>query len=269
MLRLSEKDVNLTEMFLHSQNRSSVNMNYNSAGALLSHIGEGLDGDGDSSADQSGESKGALHSAHPPVPRSVHVHHSNESPIASPMITAQTNNTGPIDTFALGSQQAPTQQYPYHRSLPLPIPKRQSPETTTSQGDDTAENDGVENNEIPPSDDVMTAALATAAALASHRQSSLGSRGLPAPTASERARMSQSSNGRNTAKSDRNNTGQTSIKPSQAQFRSSIPSASILEATKRRSQFGFGDNHVVPSVPVPPPARKPQSQSQNHFQKLN
>lgn len=257
MLRLSEKDINLTEMFLHSQNRSSVNMNWNSAGALLSHIGEGLDGDDDSSADQSVEAKRALHSAHPPVPRSVHVHHSNGTSLASPMHTAQTNNTGPVDTFAFGSQHTTTQQYPYHRSLPLPIPKRQSPETTSQGADttDTAENDGVKHDELQSSDDAMTAALATAAALASHRQSSLGSRGLPAPTASKRARASQSSNEGNTA-----NTSQTSTKPSPAQFRSSIPSASILEATKRRSQFGFGNNHVVPSVPVPPPARKPQFQ---------
>ena len=45
IIRLSETDVNLTEMFLRSRDRSSMNMNYNSAGALLSYIGECFDGD--------------------------------------------------------------------------------------------------------------------------------------------------------------------------------------------------------------------------------
>ena len=34
------------------------------------------------------------------------------------------------------------------------------------------------------------------------------------------------------------------------------PSPSLLDATKKRSQFGFGNNHTVPSVPLPPPTYK-------------
>ena len=34
-----------------------------------------------------------------------------------------------------------------------------------------------------------------------------------------------------------------------------VTSKSILEATQKRNQFGFGGNHVVPSVPHPPPTR--------------
>lgn len=43
LIRLPEKDVNLTEMFLKSHDRSSVNKNWSSAGAMLSYIGERVD----------------------------------------------------------------------------------------------------------------------------------------------------------------------------------------------------------------------------------
>ena len=36
----------------------------------------------------------------------------------------------------------------------------------------------------------------------------------------------------------------------------SAPTPSLLEATKKRSQFGFGGNHIVPSVPLPPHQKK-------------
>lgn len=34
------------------------------------------------------------------------------------------------------------------------------------------------------------------------------------------------------------------------------PTPSLIEATKKRSQFGFGGNHIVPSVPLPPTHQK-------------
>lgn len=43
---------------------------------------------------------------------------------------------------------------------------------------------------------------------------------------------------------------------------SNTSTPSIIEATKKRSQFGFGDNHSVPSVPQPPTALHLQSQAQ-------
>jgi hypothetical protein len=43
---------------------------------------------------------------------------------------------------------------------------------------------------------------------------------------------------------------------------SNASTPSIIEATKKRSQFGFGDNHIVPSVPQPPTALHLQSQKQ-------
>jgi len=40
-----------------------------------------------------------------------------------------------------------------------------------------------------------------------------------------------------------------------------MPIASLVEATKRRAQFGFGGNHVIPSVPLPPAKRKKKTPS--------
>ena len=40
--------------------------------------------------------------------------------------------------------------------------------------------------------------------------------------------------------------------------------ASLAEATRRRSQFGFGANHVVPSVPLPPPSSSSKRTSTNN-----
>jgi len=254
IIRLSEKDVNLTEMFLQSRDRSSVNMNYNTAGALLSYIGDCFDGDGDSSAKpdsvMSGGSKGLSFLQTPPVPRSVHVPQSNETHVTSPMITSQASAAGPTDNFALGNQQTPAQQYPYYRSLPLPITKCLSPETT-SQSSET-----VESNGVAASDDAMTAALATAAAIASHRQTSAKSPSTQKAVKCQR--KSLPSPGKEGAPGGKGAIHKSLSKSSPAQYRSAVPSASIIDATKQRSQFGFGGNHVVPSVPVPPPARKLQ-----------
>lgn len=266
IVRLSEKDVNLTEMFLQSRDRPSVNRNYSSAGALLSHVGEVFDGDGDSSAKRgsvtSGGSNKGLHFVHSlPVPRSVHVPHPSSAgtPITSPMITAQTSAPSPADSFELGSQQTPGQQYPYHRSLPLPIPKRLSPETT-SQAEENVKSDTAQSNGTAPVGDVMTAALATAAALASHRQTSVGSHGLSSSASPSKAAKRALKSNPNAAKKKKSGTKDAgpkpSTQPSPSQYRPAVPSASILDATKQRSQFGFGGNHKVPSVPLPPPARK-------------
>jgi hypothetical protein len=87
----------------------------------------------------------------------------------------------------------------------------------------------------------MQEALKTAAALAQNGQSTTGSS----------KTSSVSSILQTTLQSTKANVAQCAVGRSQ-----SSPTQSILEATKRRSQFGFGENHVVPSVPLPPPNKK-------------
>ena len=294
LIRLAEKDINLTEMFLKSHDRSSVNKNWSSAGAMLSYIGERVDAvDSTCKPDsvtgaQSPKlgSSSSLHSAS--VPRSV--------TIPSFLHSSRKSDLPVTPSAASASTPGKLAQYPYHRSSPLPIPKRLSPETTDVQaGTASGQSNGKEST-----DDAMKAALATAAAIASATQmtapciptqstldvapcpeSPSHSTKLPPPTfpssqtvqstlqppsdSSDQPKSQQASspNTRHpgalllspTNTPARCQSHHTTIRQS-ARAHATAPTGSIMAATKQRSQFGFGGNHVVPSVPLPPPESK-------------
>ena len=264
IIRLSEKDVNLTEMFLRSSDRSSMNMNWNSAGALLSYIGDCVDVDDSSAKPDSVTSGGTrgLHFVHPPVPRSVHVPSISQTGASATAhnISEQASASGSTDSFSVGNHQTPAQPYPYHRSLPLPIPKRLSPETTTQESAETDSSTG-QSNGLRPADDAMTAALATAAAIACHRQSSASAPAASVGASTKAKKRPRKPHAKTSNKETANGNTSQALPGSPSRYRTAaISSASIMEATKQRSQFGFGGNHVVPSVPLPPPQRKQQHQ---------
>jgi len=156
MIRLSEKDFNLTEMFLKSHDRSSMNLNWSSAGALLHNIGDLADGD-DSTA-KSGRARSAANllatpssTTKPPVPLAVHVpsyslDHESDATASTEMGDLKGTPVHPENR---------QQYYPYRRSLPLPITKRLSPEISPAKQGDNSE----QSMSMAATDEAMAAAL--------------------------------------------------------------------------------------------------------------
>jgi hypothetical protein len=211
IVRLSKEDLSLTESFLESHDRSSRNMNYSSAGALLGSVGDRLrerDGKPNLSPASAKATSGLLTPPASPVTLG--------SPLSPP--------------FPMSPTMFPSSYYPYGRLNPLPIPTKRSPvpEHESSKEGALAETS-------------MQEALRTAAALAQNGHST---------TANCKSSLI-SSNIHPAIHSTKSNP----VRPGAGRSHSS-PTQSILEATKRRSQFGFGENHVVPSVPLPPPNKK-------------
>ena len=128
------------------------------------------------------------------------------------------------------------QSYSYGRSVPLPIPtKRESPSTVNENPVLSATNPKtVQNHQgrlnVPLLPNQMTLSTIVASPLAK------------APTFQPKQPISATKK------------GQTII-PVPA------PTPSMLEATKKRSQFGFGGNHFVSSVPLPPTHQKKNNSS--------
>ena len=221
MMRLSEQDFSLTEVFLKSNHRSSRNLNYSAAGALMSsignRIGEGVHEDT------------TIHSLNPVTTARI------ETPASTPQLSGSipSNNTTTGSVVVSTSQDQ--SRYAYGRPYQLPIP-------STSE---TA---------IPPPYPASQTGLEVTAVMQTHDNIGLEQHKLPllhsvttpialqyrppyAPTLPGPAAPSYLQNA------------------SHAKSRA-VPTASIAEATLRRSQFGFGGDHIVPSTVQPPSNRK-------------
>ena len=152
--------------------------------------------------------------------------------------------------------------YPYGRHHQLPIPESPIPQISQKEPP-------VENNTAAK----LAEALATAAAIAAGTTSIVDNNGTVTPkepTTTAVASTTQSSipyipqpNAKPEAKTalvpktavsnrylQRGNTN-----PPQHGAAHAVSRASVLAATNRKSQYGFGGNHVVPSVPAPPSIR--------------
>jgi len=221
IIRLSENDINLSELFLDHDDRSSAALAYSS-------------------------------SFGPPVPQVP-----SASSLEEEASSAVVNNTM--------SAEKDRPILPYKRKRPLPIPS-------------------------PPREKTMAAAFATAAAIA--RTSSTGESAvveaalsatatLTTAMASTDPTITKSQNSTSTPKkitvspvnkvtADPRGTGPSppQSKPLSPVHRAGYPysvaphaaahaktKGSIAYATAQRSQFGFGGDHKVPSVPAPPPVR--------------
>lgn len=133
---------------------------------------------------------------------------------------------------SIGANVANPSSTTHGRSVPLPIPtKRKSPEP----------------KQIPVS---HTAAIPTSNVSSSSNVANNNIQQNP-----NISQFNQQSTARNfsTPKPDymiRSNTNIPILSPSAALAKA--PTPSVIDATKKRSQFGFGGNHTVPSVPLPP-----------------
>eukprot|EP00547_Thalassionema_nitzschioides_P005568 CAMPEP_0194208418 /NCGR_PEP_ID=MMETSP0156-20130528/6873_1 /TAXON_ID=33649 /ORGANISM="Thalassionema nitzschioides, Strain L26-B" /LENGTH=778 /DNA_ID=CAMNT_0038935379 /DNA_START=68 /DNA_END=2404 /DNA_ORIENTATION=- len=259
LVRLSEKDVSLSEVFLKSTDRSSQNMNYSSAGALLGNAGDyvGQKNDSYRIPDAQLQKTNHNHGQLPPSSQKVndisdplaykHNGSIKKLPIQSITLPTETpltsNRNESINNPPLQSATAPTEM------LSLP--------SLASEG--------------PPA---LAAAVATAAAIALQTPTS---NPVVIPTTSAKLpdrKKPDSSHSLPTSIASSTNASRTNPQPAPVPYmyppaRSvtarpsplpysrlnavmKVPTPQMVDATKRRSQFGFGGNHQIPSVPMPP-----------------
>lgn len=247
MMRLSEKDFSLSEVFLKSTNRSNQNVNYgSSAGAMLGSIG-----------DKMGENNKQ-------VRQEVQSEERNSSS-TRPEIVPNPLNAG-ADRSAPLANQSGRQPY-YNRQYQLPIPRSTPPPASAP---------------TTPKALTMADAIATAAAIVSQAPSdakpNAAHRAIPSSTP-QTSKQPQPTAMPITSTTIITGRGQPGIAappsvapqsyhqyppPRSAVARTSMPysrlnaattaniTPQIASATKQRSQFGFGGNHQVPCVPLPP-----------------
>lgn len=220
MVRLSEQDFSLTEVFLKSSDRSSRNMNYSSAGALMSSIGKLI---GDVSVEDtkmpSVESSKVVETSKAPSARTLGTAFSTQAPISQDQ-----------SRFAYGRPY----QLPIPKSLETSFPPLPSSKNVTASAVSTAaaivqlpQGEEVVPNDLPLLDDTSEPAVPK---LPQYRPPY-------APSLPGDAAPLYHSNA------------------SHAKARAN-PTASIVQATLRRSQFGFGGSHIVPSTVQPPTTKK-------------
>ncbi len=252
ILRLTEADVTLTERFLGDGQRISAAAAYSNAGALMSSIGTKVasitwnhdgslntsawGGGGESSTCSAGNegnagNAGSAHATNNAGTGSTTekdqasngIHCTNETSIEhchdikAKAATIHTNTNTleitPIKKSTSTNNQL-QQSYLYGRPVPLPIPtKRKSPSSPTKRSN----------------------------------TKSYTTKNTP-----QRHQEQQQQQPKYMIQSQSLKTQKTSIKSSVIPVSHSAPTPSVLDATKKRSQFGFGDNHFVPSVPLPP-----------------
>jgi hypothetical protein len=150
--------------------------------------------------------------------------------------------------------------YPYSRHQPLPIPGtpislKQNDQTTTQK------KSGENSDEA-----TMAQAIATAAAIAS--RSGVPTRPIPQPTHIPVTSLIQPppyTKAQQTTPLRSTHSGNTSRHYQHQRVAYSSPQhsvthttsrASVLAAANKKSRYGFGGNHTVPSVPAPPPMTK-------------
>jgi len=147
--------------------------------------------------------------------------------------------------------------YPYGRHHQLPIPDNVSTsKQRTPNGQVVKKKDG---------QSTMAQAIATAAAIASRQRGVTRSGPIltpPPPQVKSSGEPSpytgtlQSKNGKSKLNARHFQRQLGSYSQSQHSAAHATNRASVLAAASRKSQYGFGGNHTVPSVPAPPPVAK-------------
>ena len=161
-------------------------------------------------------------------------------------VNGETTNTLPPPSHSHSNY------YPYGRHQPLPIPQ-----IATAANQHTA-NASVDNNS--PDTSNMAQAIATAAAIAStqtvtarptNAQSTTSIQ--PSPyTKAQQTTPLPTTNGTNSSRPYQRQRA-AHVPPPKHSVAHAANRASVIAAAKKKSQYGFGGNHSVPSVPAPPP----------------
>jgi hypothetical protein len=196
-------------------------------------------------------------------------------------INADVRNARMKSTFP-SAARAPTQQHPHHSSyypygrhhqLPIPGKPVSPPRGSSSSTTTTAEAAAVAAAEAVANGSGMIDALATAAALAAAASVTGGANSssndditaFPAGKSGANA-ATQHTSGQSVPQTTNaysifnRHTYQRHSANSTAQPKHSTAhttnKASVLAAANQKSQYGFGGNHTVPSVPAPPPQQQ-------------
>ena len=233
IMRLTEADLELTETFLGSDHRIGKAAAYNNAGALMSSIGTKVSEICALDPYESTQSTG---------PKSNEGNGNDSSDIDTKQGVSN-NLKGEPSRIVRVVQQPPSRLY--GRPIPLPIPTRavNSPFLPGSSQADTQK-----SRNIPL---VTSAPTCIPAASIASRPS------ITAPTRNA-TRKYVPKNASYQPKVTLKSTYQSKLPPYRNQHAILLP-PSLLEASKKRSQFGFGGNHKVPSIPLPP---RPRTQQQ-------
>eukprot|EP00978_Attheya_sp_CCMP212_P002425 scaffold4945_cov61-Attheya_sp.AAC.2 len=237
MMRLSEHDMNLTEMFLGSNQRSNAALAYSGSDALLK-IGSRI-------ADTTSVvKKETIVENSAGTKQSADVLMETIGDLSTRIETATTTTT------AIATAIATTIPI---LSDPLLLP----PQTTASLANPLSATplSGLASTSSKTSAGIVPPPVPSQAAAAALGHAPHPYAAYPPPPA-----------GSTTAHSFNNRHGyqqaqQQGSAHSAAHRKANSANSSILDATKRRSQLGFGGNHAVPSVPGPPPAFRSQPPS--------
>lgn len=235
MMRLSENDFSLTEVFLKSRDRTSQNMNYSAAGALLTSTNDPSgERDAKPSALKATASPGInpdpqsnatdAHLARLPYYRRPH-----QLPIPAPMVDPEpkVDDTVMHDAVAIAAaivSQSQPQVQAQPQLQPQPIESKYADQAAVSAPVAVATPPLI-TTPIVPISSPGPAPASTAPTLQTYQ--------FPPP---------RSATAHPTA----------SYPYSRLNAAAAAPTPQMLAATMQRSQFGFGDNHQVPCVPNPP-----------------
>lgn len=259
----------MAELFLRkeSKHRHSLNMNYEHLGSLLDELGNPI-GSTPSKTTRTKEEEAqmeidALTAAIDPTPWSEierKMHHDEVAPVPAPA-----PSTAPHPHHY--------NYYPYGRQHQLPIPEMRIASPTKPSAPEGTAAATMTN----PSSATIAQAVATAAALASVAPTAAAPAVAPSPPPSSLAPQSilatgpqQSVTAAPIVAAPYTKAQQTTVyagpaappmgqypragyAPPQHATAHSTSRASVLAAASKKSQYGFGGNHMVPSVPAPPP----------------
>ena len=265
-------DISMAEHFLsnESKHRQSLNQNYESLGLILSDFGFGEKkqisedkGTNDDSrfgiADETQIEIDALAAAVDPTPWSEIEEkiQKDEEKVRAQRVQPP----GPAPA-PLSSHPHHYSYYPYGRHHQLPIPQGSTTPNNGKAASSTSNNDASTGR----SDQTMAQALATAAAIAS-TQTTTPPKGssvsppppkLPSGTAAPAPPYTKAQQTKPSITSQRFRHYQrqrANSTPPRHAVAHTTSRASVIAATQKKSQYGFGGNHTVPSVPAPPPMR--------------
>lgn len=290
IMKLSEEDLILTEKFLGSEYRLSKTAAYSNAGALLSSIGSKVesmgsvflqnkthqghenttagggdaDDDGGATADiacsKNGEKETPKSCCFPRPRQDLEREPKN---IEGKESSCQNIKDGVHQDRATKPSVVPSVLPSYHaygRSIPLPIPTKleTSPLHPVSRG----------ANSTQSSSSSSSVSSQTMQSIQSDKSKESSKIFKPKPivggaTKKDVVRSSHSRRLMGPGPPPNNTNHNLSKNPNGLQPTTTAPSTApcILEATKKRSQFGFGGNHSVPSVPLPPKVTRQKEQN--------
>lgn len=254
-------DVSMAELFLskESKHRQSLNQNYESLGSLLEDFGPA--GDSKLAAEDETQMEiDALTAAIDPTPWSE-IERKMHKP-AQPSTTSHPHHYN---------------YYPYGRHHQLPIPQTTSSPTRPIPSNTPSRNAVTTTPAVR--DPTMAQALATAAAIASTQATTTTTATTPvkrspsispppptvsspsarAPPAAPYTKAQQTTTMEQQQPRSMNSMRHSYLRqranyaPPKHSNAHTTTRASVIAATNQKSQYGFGGNHKIPSVPAPPP----------------